>query len=81
MAGKRLQWVCGLGIVVREEEIAYAIVECIVKAALALKSVSLTQCARLEEEAHDFVVAAQACLAKGGNIQHLNRYEILALAI
>lgn len=66
VGGKRLQWICGLGIVVGKQQVAYAVVEGVVQAALTLKGVALTERAVLEQQAYDLEVAAQTGLEGEG---------------
>lgn len=62
MRRQRLQWICTLGVIVGHEQVAYAVVKCVVEAALALEGVSLAEGAGLEEKLYDFEVAAEASL-------------------
>lgn len=62
VSGKWLERVRGLGVVVLQEQIPDTIIQSVVEASLALESVSLAQSARLEQELHNFIVAAKTCL-------------------
>lgn len=62
MRRQRLQWVCRFRVVIRQEQVAYSVVERIVQTALTLERVSLTEGAVLEQQAYDLVVTAQTGL-------------------
>ena len=64
MGSEWLQRVGRLGVVVGEEQIADAIVQCIVQAALALEGVTLAQGTVLKQQLYNFIVAAETSLGR-----------------
>lgn len=56
VGGEGLQRVRGFGVVVGQEQVAYAIVEGVVQGSLTLEGISFAQCAVLEQQLYDFVV-------------------------
>lgn len=62
MSSKRLQRIRRLGVVIRQQEIPYLVIQGVVKTALALECITLAKSSRLEQMLNDFIVPAQACL-------------------
>ena len=62
MRGKRLQRIGAFRVVILEEEVSDSIVQGIVKTSFTLEGISFTESAGLEEQIHDFVMSAEACL-------------------
>jgi hypothetical protein len=68
MGGKRLQRIGAFRVVVLEEEVSDSIIQCIVKTSFTLESISFAESAGLEEQFHDFVMPAKACLDQQSGI-------------
>ena len=66
VGGERLQGVRGFGVVVGEQQVAYPVVEGVVQTSLALEGVSLAQCAILQQQLDDLVVATETSLMRNG---------------
>lgn len=66
MCGQRLKGARRLCVVVREEEVSYAVVEGVVQAALALEGIAFAEGAVLKQQADDFIVATEASLVEEG---------------
>lgn len=62
MASQGLKRVARLGVVIREEEVADLVIQCIVEAAFALEGVSLAECTRFQQELHNFKVSTKTSL-------------------
>lgn len=62
MRCERLQWIRRLRVVIRQEQVAYSVVQRIVQAALALEGVSLTERTILKQQAYNLIMTAQTGL-------------------